>query len=862
MQAQYTQRSQEALTRAQNLAQEAGHPELRAVHLGVALLEDPQGLTAALLQKLELEPAALRAELESELGKLPRASGTELGVSREMQAVLAESASRAQALGDEYVSTEHLLLALASKGGPEVAGLFSARGLRPERVEAALNEVRGPRRVTSPEPESTWEALEKYARDLTADARAGKLDPVIGRDEEIRRTIQVLSRRRKNNPVLIGDPGVGKTAIVEGLANRIVAGDVPEGLKERRVMALDLGALLAGAKYRGEFEERLKSVLNEIAEAQGSIVLFIDELHTLVGAGGAEGAVDAANMLKPALARGDLHCIGATTLDEYRKYIEKDAALERRFLPVLIGEPSIEDTVAILRGLKERYEVHHGVRIQDGALVAAARLADRHITDRFMPDKAIDCVDEAAAQLRTAIDSLPPELDDVERRLRQLEIERTALDKDGGPDAKGRVQEIARESAEFTEQATALRARWTREKDLITAIRAGKMLIENLRAEAEKTEREGDFERVGKIRYGELPEAEKKLEEAARELDEVQATGALLPEAVDEEMIAQVVSRWTGIPATKLLETEREKLLRMEDRIAERLIGQRHAVEAIAQSVRRARAGLQETSRPLGSFLMLGPTGVGKTELARALAEFLFDDEKAMVRLDMSEYMEQHSVARLIGAPPGYVGYDEGGALTEAVRRKPHCVILFDEVEKAHPNVFDSLLQLLDDGRLTDGQGRTVDFTQAVILMTSNLRSEDQVRGFFRPEFLNRLDEVLVFEALSQEQIRQIVDVQVARLAKHLAEQEIGLELTDAAKDTLAKEGYDSEFGARPLKRALQKQVQNPIAEAILSGRLMRGQKAVVDVTEGLFLVRAVPSEAESVEPEKAGTQYTEDALS
>ncbi len=854
MQAQYTTRSQEALARAQAAAVERGHPELRAAHLAAALLEEPEGVMAAILEKLEADPKIVRAEIERVLGRLPRSSGGQPSLAREMQEVLEDSAKLARKLGDEYVSTEHLLLALARKGGPEVGGIFAARKLSPDRVEAALGEVRGSRRVTTPDPEATFEALEKYARDLTADARTGKLDPVIGRDEEIRRTIQVLSRRRKNNPVLIGDPGVGKTAIVEGLANRIVAGDVPEGLKDKRVMSLDLGALLAGAKYRGEFEERLKAVLTEIGEAQGRVVLFIDELHTLVGAGGAEGAVDAANMLKPALARGELHCIGATTLDEYRKHIEKDAALERRFLPVLVGEPSVEDTIAILRGLKERYEVHHGVRIQDSALVAAARLAERHITDRFMPDKAIDCVDEAAAQLRTAIDSLPPALDTIERRIRQLEIERSALQKDDAPDAARRIAEIGPQLADLGEQASALRARWTREKELITTIRAGKALIENLRAEADRKEREGDYERVGRIRYGELLEAQKNLEAAGEQLDRVQASGALLPEAVDAEMIAQVISRWTGIPATRLLETEREKLLHMEERVEQRVIGQRPALESIAQAVRRARAGIQETTRPLGSFLMIGPTGVGKTETARALAEFLFDDEKNMVRIDMSEYLEKHSVARLIGAPPGYVGYEEGGSLTEAVRRKPHCVILFDEVEKAHPDVFHVLLQLLDDGRLTDGQGRTVDFTQALVLMTSNLRTLDQVRTFFRPEFLNRLDEVLVFEPLRQEEIHRIVAVQIQRLADHLAEQEIEIELTPAAVDALAREGYDPEYGARPLKRAIQRNVQNPIAEAILAGTLVRGQKALVDCPDGRFLVHAVDRKtADAAVPGAAG---------
>ncbi len=841
---QYTRKSQEALANAQSAAQAAGNPEVTPAHLAVALLSEPEGVMSSLLAKLDVDARVLATELSQRIEKLPRTSGGQVSMSRALAEVLQDANATARKLGDTFTSTEHLFLALTRKGGPEVQGLFAARNVRPERVEAAMNEVRGTKKVTSENPESTFEALEKYARDLTADAAAGKLDPVIGRDAEIRRVMQVLTRRRKNNPVLIGDPGVGKTAIVEGLANRIVAGDVPEGLKGRRVMSLDLAGLLAGAKYRGEFEERLKAVLNEIAEAKGDIILFIDELHTLVGAGGAEGAVDAANMLKPALARGELHCIGATTLDEYRKYIEKDAALERRFLPVLVDEPSVEDTIAILRGLKERYEVHHGVRILDEALVAAARLADRHITDRFMPDKAIDCVDEAAAQLRSAIDSLPPELDTIERKTRQLEIERTALAKEPGRETKRRLEVIEKELADLKEQGDALRVRWKSEKDLIKSIRAGKMLIETLREEASRKEREGNYERVAKIRYGELPDAETKLAENTKRLEKVQENGALLPEAVDAELIAQVVSRWTGIPATRLLETEREKLMHMEDRIGARVIGQRHAIEAISQAVRRARAGLQETTRPLGSFLLLGPTGVGKTELAKALAEFLFDDEQNLVRMDMSEYMEKHAVSRLIGAPPGYVGYDEGGALTEAVRRKPHSVVLFDEVEKAHPDVFNVLLQLLDDGRLTDGQGRTVDFTQTLVLMTSNLRKEEQVRNFFRPEFINRLDDILVFEELKPEQIRNIADVQLARIAKHLAEQEISLEVTDGAKNALAKEGYDAEFGARPLKRAIQKHVQNLLADAILTAKVQRGDTAVIDVSNGKFWLTARKNEA------------------
>ncbi len=845
----FTNRTTEALQAAQALATQEKHPEIGSVHLALALLQEPEGWMGGILNRLGADPKLLRAELERLLKKLPRSTGVEPQFSRELAEVINESAALAKRLGDTYISTEHALIALAKRGGGGVAELFAARKLSPKSIEAALTEARGDRHVTSADPEATFEALKRYARDLTAEARSGKLDPVIGRDDEIRRGMQVLSRRRKNNPVLIGDPGVGKTAIVEGLANRIVAGDVPEGLKGKRIMALDMGSLLAGAKYRGEFEERLKAVLQEIAEGQGEVILFIDELHTLVGAGGAEGAIDAANMLKPALARGELHCIGATTLDEYRKYVEKDKALERRFMPVMVDEPSVEDTIAILRGLKERYETHYGVHILDEALVAAARLSDRHITERFLPDKAIDLVDEAAAQLKISIDSMPPELDNLERRIRQLEIERSALKKEGSSNARERLAGIEDELASLNEEKSALHARWQAEKDLIMRIRAGKALIESLRAEAERKEREGDYQRVGEIRYGEIPEAERDVKGAQERLYELQKTGALLPEEVDAEAIARVVSRWTGIPASRLLETERDKLLHMEERLRERVIGQDHALTLISDAVRRARAGLQEETRPLGSFLLLGPTGVGKTETARALAEFLFDDETAMVRLDMSEFIEKHSVARMIGAPPGYVGYEEGGALTEAVRRKPHSVLLFDEIEKAHPDVFHVLLQILDDGRLTDGQGHVVDFKQTLVLMTSNLRGEAEVRSRFRPEFLNRLDEIIIYNPLQKEQIHQIVEVQLKRVVKNLADKEIGLELTEAAKDTLAVEGWDPEYGARPLKRVIQRRVQNLLATAILQGRLRAGDTAVIDFgDEGWKLeVRHATEPAEAV---------------
>lgn len=859
MQNDFTTRSTEAIGRAQDLALTGGHAEVTPLHLAAGLLEAPAGVMAGVLERLAVEPKALATEVTRELDRLPKVTGAQLTPSQDLARVLAEARSEARASGDTYVSTEHLLLGLvksdeappSAAGG--MAGLLTGRGLETAKVRAAIEELRAGKVVDAVDEPEAGEALAKYARDLTADAEAGKLDPVIGRDDEIRRVTQVLSRRRKNNPVLIGDPGVGKTAIVEGLALRMIEGDVPESLKKKRLMTLDIGLLLAGAKYRGEFEERLKAVLDEVQDAEENgdgLILFIDELHTLVGAGASEGAMDAANLLKPALARGELHCIGATTVEEYRKHIEKDKALERRFMPVMVDEPSVEDTVSILRGLRERYELHSGVHILDEAVVAAAHLSDRYVSNRFLPDKAIDLVDEAAAGLRISIDSAPPELERLDRVARRLEIERSALGKEQRKDAALRVAEIERELAELSEERTALRARWEREKDLIRSIRAGKALVEALKAEAEREERAGQYERVGQLRFGELPEAERDLEKNRAELAEAQENGALLPEEVDAEMIASVVSRWTGIPATRLLEAERQKLLHMEDNLHQRVVGQDKAITAISEAVRRSRAGLQEEDRPLGSFLLLGPTGVGKTETAKALAEFLFDDEAAMVRFDMSEFMEKHAVAKLIGAPPGYVGYDEGGSLTEAVHRKPHTVILFDEVEKAHPDVFNVLLQLLDDGRLTDGKGNLVDFTQTLVLMTSNLRDGDELKQWFRPEFLNRLDEVITFDALEKDQLIEIVDVQVRRLAERTARQGIGLELTTAARDELARLGFDPEYGARPLKRALQRGVQNLLAEAILGGDLEEGQVAHVDFDGSDFVLAQTSSQPASQQPD------------
>jgi ATP-dependent Clp protease ATP-binding subunit ClpB len=802
-----TIKAQEAVAEAQELARRSGNPELYPEHLLLALLDQE------LPRELVPDAEALRAQAEATLAQKPRIEGSQQqpGVSSAFSKVLDRAVDEAKKLEDEYVAAQHLLLALDV--------------VPRDQLLKKIAEVTAGRRVTSQDPEGTYQALSKFGRDLTEAAESGKLDPVIGRDEEIRRVIQVLSRRTKNNPVLIGEPGVGKTAIVEGLAQRIVAGDVPESLKGKRVWSLDIGGLLAGSKYRGEFEERLKAVLEEIANAAGEIIVFIDELHTIVGAGAAEGAVDAANMLKPMLARGELRCVGATTLDEYRKHIEKDAALERRFQPVFVGEPSVADTIAILRGLKERYEAHHKVRIRDAALVAAAVLSERHIADRQLPDKAIDLVDEAASRLKMEIESSPVELDEANRRVTQLEIELAAM---GGESDAVRAP-LEAELAEAKERRDGLAARWAREKEALDRIGEITQQIDALRMEAERTEREGNLQRVAEIRYGELPALEQELEER----DSQQAAGSMVKEEVDEDDVAAVVGRWTGIPVDRLLEGETEKLVQMENRLHQRVVGQDEAVEAVANALRRARTGLQDPNRPIGSFVFLGPTGVGKTELARALAEFMFDDEHAMVRLDMSEYQERHTVARLIGAPPGYVGYDEGGQLTEAVRRRPYSVILLDEIEKAHSEVFDVLLQVLDDGRLTDGQGRTVDFRNTVLIMTSNVRSVDSLRDVFRPEFLNRIDEVIEFQPLSKEQIAQIVELQLARLRDRLAERRIELELTDAAKEALAEAGWDPAYGARPLKRAIQRLVENPLALRLLEGDFVDGDSIRVDAEDG-----------------------------
>ncbi len=857
----FTLKAQEALREAQSLAEKSNHQEVDSLHLLIALLAQEEGAIIPTLQKLGADVAGVKAAAISELDKLPEVSGggaQQAYMSPALKRAFDRAWDEAGQLKDEYVSTEHLLMAMAEDTESPAGQVLRNAGVTRDRILEALKAVRGGQRVTDPDPESKYQALERFGRDLTDAARQGKLDPVIGRDEEIRRVIQVLSRRTKNNPVLIGDPGVGKTAIAEGLAGRIVNGDVPEGLKDKRIVALDIGALVAGSKYRGEFEDRLKAVLKNVTESEGQIILFIDELHTVVGAGAAEGSIDASNMLKPALARGELHCIGATTLDEYREHIEKDAALERRFQPVFISEPSVEDTIAILRGLKERYDVHHGVRIQDGALVAAATLSDRYITGRFLPDKAIDLIDEAASRLRMEIDSMPVELDQVTRDVMQLEIEREALRKETDKASKERLANLEKELAELREKESNLRNRWENEKGAIQRVRETKAAIDEAHVEEEALQRRGELEKVAQIRYGRIPELEKELALAQDQLAELQEQGGLLKEEVGAEDVAEVVARWTGIPVSRLLEGEKKKLLEMEDRIRQRIVGQDEAVSAVSNAVRRARAGLQNAARPIGSFLFLGPTGVGKTELCKALAQFLFDDEGAMVRIDMSEFMEKHSVARLIGAPPGYIGYEEGGRLTEAVRRRPYSVILLDEIEKAHRDVFNILLQVLDDGRLTDGHGRTVDFRNTVVIMTSNIgsqfiaeslatkgqppddavvreRVEQALRQEFRPEFLNRVDETIIFHSLGREEIRQIVDLRMRELEEMVRQQRLRLEVTDTARDLIAEEGYDPVYGARPLQRVIQQRIQNPLSMRILEGDYPEGSTVTVDARDGEF---------------------------
>jgi ATP-dependent Clp protease ATP-binding subunit ClpB len=852
----FTERSQEALQAAQTAATSLQHPTVLPEHLLLALLHQDDGLVPAFLRRMEVQPEPLAARLQSMLEARPKQiGGGEPPAGSALRDVLMGAFDEMARLKDEYVSTEHLLLAIARQEKGDAARLLQQAGVTPEKVYSTLEAVRGSQRVTDANPEEKYDALAKYGRDLTDAARRGKLDPVIGRDDEIRRVIQVLSRRTKNNPVLIGEPGVGKTAIAEGLAQRMASGDVPESLRDRRLVALDLGAMVAGSKYRGEFEDRLKAVLKEVTSSDGRVVLFIDELHTIVGAGAAEGAMDAGNMLKPALARGELRCIGATTLDEYRKHIEKDAALERRFQPVMVDQPSVADTISILRGLKERYEVHHGVRITDQAIVAAATLSQRYITDRFLPDKAIDLIDEAASRLRIEIDSLPTVLDVVEREIRQLEIEREALRKESDAPSRERLAALEKELANLQEQARGLRQRWEQEKGAMNGIRDIKERIEQVKHEAERAERSADFARAAELRYGQLGELQRGLAAEEARLGEVRGDHPLLKEEVDAEDIAEVVANWTHVPVTKMLEGEVQKLLHIEERLHDRVIGQDDAISAVANAVRRGRAGLSDPNRPIGSFIFLGPTGVGKTELARALAQFLFDDEQAMVRLDMSEYMEKHTVSRLVGAPPGYVGYEEGGQLTEAVRRRPYCVLLLDEIEKAHPDVFNILLQLLEDGRLTDGQGRTVDFKNAVVIMTSNLGSDliaelphdasaaavakvreqvmETLRLRFRPEFLNRVDEVIVFSRLDQAQLRQIVVIQLRGLTDRLATRKLQLSVSPAAVDLLAEEGYDPTYGARPLKRVIQRRLQDPIAMAILEGRYGEGDTIQVDAAGG-----------------------------
>jgi ATP-dependent Clp protease ATP-binding subunit ClpB len=853
-----TVKAQEAVAESQNLARGAGNPEVTAEHLLIALLRQDGGIVGPVLTKLGLQPGQIEAETAVEIAKFSRVGGAsaEPMTGPTLRKVFDAAFNAATQFNDEYVSTEHFLLAIAQTKEATAAKILARHGAVPDALLKALQSVRGTQRVTDQNPEDKYQALERYARDLTQLARRGKLDPVIGRDEEIRRVIQVLSRRTKNNPVLIGEPGVGKTAIVEGLARRVIEGDVPEGLKNKRVVALDLGAMIAGAKYRGEFEDRLKAVIKEVEESDGNVVLFIDELHTLIGAGASEGAMDASNMLKPALARGELRAIGATTLNEYQKHIEKDAALARRFQPVFVGEPTVEDTIAILRGLKERYEVHHGVKIQDSAIVAAATLSHRYITDRFLPDKAIDLVDEAASRLRIELTSMPQEIDELTRRMTQIQIEKQALSRETNPASKQRLGEIESEISELQEKISTLRTQWENEKGVITQITDLKKKIEETREAANAAERQGDLNKAAELRYGALPQFNRDLETASARLIEMQKGGALLREEVTDEDIADIVSKWTGVPVTRMMESEIQKLVKMEDNLKLRVIGQEEAITAVSNAVRRSRAGLKDPSRPIGSFIFMGPTGVGKTELARALAEFLFDDENAMVRIDMSEYMERHAVARLIGAPPGYVGYEEGGQLTEAIRRRPYAVLLFDEIEKAHPEVFNIMLQILDDGRLTDSKGRAVDFKNTVIIMTSNVgaqyifdyqksaqspaqeaemerKVEEELHRHFRPEFLNRIDDVIIFHALDMQHIKRIIEIQIRKLTKMIADRGITIEISDHAKEQIAKEGYDPAFGARPLKRSLQKLIIDPLALKLLEGKFKPGDIVFVNAENG-----------------------------